>query len=230
MMQPHRARAWALALGMASAAAHAAPTLTTDTWLGMAVTLASPAEKITQFTPFDVGLTIDSSTLPAGSDPRAFTTALTFSDTVDLSQARWRYEFVTDDASMGDFFGLAYSGSVMESFAPVDTGSGIRLDLVDPLWTQWSTSFTWLDGAYRDQVRWSVTNIIIDGDTTYGATLDDGGITGASRFAADVIVIDPPAAGGGTPVSEPPTALLSLAGIGAIGWWRRRGRRGVEAA
>ena len=68
----------------------------------------------------------------------------------------------------------------------------------------------------RIEKEWSITNIVIAGDTDFGLRLDDGGIVGVADFGASVLVIDPPA------VPEPSLLSLMLAGLGVVAWQRRR--------
>ncbi|MCB1914918.1 MAG: PEP-CTERM sorting domain-containing protein [Rhodocyclaceae bacterium] len=204
---------WALVMMPAPLAATAQVLETTGSWAGLDVTMRSPADKITFGTPFDVGFIVDSAALPDSSDFAAFKSTVHFSNTVDLSAAQWSYRLFSDDPA----FNASFSGLVGDAIAPV-SGS-FALDLVDPFYlgrTFGGFGFSQLDGEFNDRIEWSITNIIIAGNTDFGLTLDDGGIVGVADFGASVLVIDPP------PVPEPSILALALVGVGAIGWRARR--------
>lgn len=203
----------AVAVALASAHAQAAVVETTGSWSGMAVTIVSPAEKITFGTPFDVSFRMDSRTVPPNADLLAFGATVSFSPTVDLSNALWRYDFSSDFPGSS----TTRAGALGDLFAPV-SGSYV-VSLRDPVWFDPFINFdgfSFLDSSFNDVLVWSFTNLVIGGDTTVGLRIDDGGIVGVADFSSSVIVIDPPAQ-----VTAPPALLLTLAGLGALAGSRR---------
>ncbi|HEX6362177.1 MAG TPA: PEP-CTERM sorting domain-containing protein [Albitalea sp.] len=221
-MRTHRSLLCTLALAAACATAAAQERLTTGTWSGLGVTLISPDYKVIQYTPFDLAFVVDSSPIGSG-DPRAFLASLTLSDTVDLSGALWQYTLTSDDPA----YNVTFSGQLGDVFTPIHGVNEITL--VDPFMQSWWN----VDGAtmlwpeYRDQVRWDFTNIVIDGNTDVSLRLRDGDITGMGPYETGVLVIDPPAIAIQTPVPEPSSLLMMLAGLGVVGWLGRR--RGMAA-
>lgn len=199
-------------------AAHATTLTYSDTWAGATVSMSYP-DKVIYQTAFDWSFTVDSSTM-TDFGQIAFLSEVAISDTVDLSQATWTYQ----SSSLDPFWNFTETGSLGDAFTSLTTtGSGYKIAFSDP--NPYTGPYSWLTASYEDKITWTLSNIIIQGDTAFSLTLDDGGILdGGSQH--NIIVIDPPAptavAFAPAAIPEPSTYALTLAGLGLLVAFGRR--------
>jgi hypothetical protein len=196
-----------LSLGLALIAPPASASSYSQEWSGATVSIIYP-EKVTYNTAFDLSFSVDASTM-SGNYAIAFLSGLNISNTVDLSAATWNYLFTSDDP----YWNWNISGELGDSPATVETtASGYQVAFSDPL----TAPHTWLWRDYNDKVTWTIQNMIIQDDTSFALTLDDGILNGPSQHS--VIVLDPPAVAlaAPAPVPEPATYALMLTGLAAL--------------
>ena len=120
-------------------------------------------DKVTYNDYFDISFTVIGSEIDPDLGMIAFIPYVWVSDTVDISEATWSEEYISDEPGFhGD-----YTGLLGDSYTPyISETDGYKL--IDPyFFDNYLSEYTWLDKDYNDTVIWSLHDFIIQRDTTF---------------------------------------------------------------
>jgi hypothetical protein len=190
----------------------------TADWGGATVSMVYP-EKVTYDTAFDFTFGVDSSTMGAtDNDALAFLASLSVTDTVLYDHATWSYSLRSASDPTWSF---SSSGTLGDAFTPLAMGTaGFGVTFKDPYMANFDDSGTsWLWKDYGDKLTWTVSGLVIRGDTNFSLRLDDYGY-GTGPLSPSALVLDPPAPVAAVP--EPWEGGMLAVGLPLVAWLVRR--------
>lgn len=169
-------------------------------WSGATVSITSP-DAVLYDTAFDLSFAVDASTM-SSFDAIAFRSALTISDSVDLSGATWGYHFASDLPA----WNFDRSGLLGDSFTELAaSGGGYQVAFTDPI----AGPFAWLWRDFNESVTWTLRNLVIERDATFSLRLDDDDILdGPIERGVTVLAL-----ASATPIPEPSPYVLVMCGL-----------------
>jgi len=221
MKVPYRALSCALLAGASLTAVASEPftgnaewgTQTTQgLWSGVGVSLYSPLEPVWRGWAFDLGVQVDST---GYFDGLGFAATMVLDPYVDLTVTHWTYEFFREDGSM-----YVTSDAEQGPLAYTTRDDG-RYEIALPApGSSWGE--TYLYGPWGEQVRWTLTDIVIQDNAFFEVSLSSDYNGVASFQSPRVLVVDPPFPVSAVP--EPSSLALVLSSVGCVGLvaWRRR--------